>query len=280
MKKQLKKFALAATIGLTLAFTFNCSSGKYIESPEQSYDSSSSFGGNGGDSPSSLSVGSGKSSSSNKGNGADPAYMGVWRRTPGGNGPTVTHELTIESNTLVEYVSYFNAGFTLENITWEPRNNGGITASSYPKGYAITGTITNVSYYTDRNIGELYTDYYYISNDGKTLCWGGSSIAVDHFGVPDVIFSKVSGGGGGDPIVPPSTDCSRYQSEYNVRKAQVERCERNVQTALNAYSMAGSGTSLSMAQTNLTRAETELRNAETNLASTERQAANAGCSVY
>jgi len=34
MKKQLKKFALAATLGLTLAFTFNCSSGNYIDGDE------------------------------------------------------------------------------------------------------------------------------------------------------------------------------------------------------------------------------------------------------
>jgi len=82
----------------------------------------------------------------------------------------------------------------------------------------------------------------------------------------------------------PSVDCSRYQSEYSVRKAQVERWERTVASSQSTYDNlvrnGASYSSISGALTTLTQAKNELRTAQSNLTNAQRQAASAGCSVY
>jgi len=207
----------------------------------------------------------------------DPSFFyGEWTSI-GGDGATLRWVFTATTANFYVGGSYYNTRSVSE---WQPVSSIGADSAAFPSGFIILGTATS------GNFGHNVRYFFARANDNNHMAAAETDVLYGN-GITGntsyLIFQRsgsYSGNDNGGGLSSTSTDCSRYQAEYNVRKAQVERCERNVQTALDAYRMASSGTSLSMAQTNLTRAENELRTAETNLASTERQAAAAGCSVY
>jgi hypothetical protein len=122
----------------------------------------------------------------NGGDDKDPdqyaAYYGTWKYTVSA---TSWRSVTISKNKLQYTTSDGTGGteYTLENLQWVQHSNSGGTATSYPSGYIIKGTVTAKRYNappkpgssTYANVGDIAEDAWYIHNNKQSLCWGSWS---------------------------------------------------------------------------------------------------------
>ncbi|MDR0503008.1 MAG: penicillin-binding protein activator LpoB, partial [Treponema sp.] len=107
--------------------------------------------------------------------GSVPAeFIGTWVNS------SANAIVTIETNRLTFINRGNNVTYTIENLSWAPYRNGGNMASTYPAGYAITGTVTkNQGWSNDTSaanyvsgVGTKYADHWYISNDKRSINLG------------------------------------------------------------------------------------------------------------